>query len=275
MNKKNDIFRVAGVRPSLHKEYDGESENEVMEGEEEEEEEDDELEEEECVTAPASATVISEATTPAKGNSLSAAAALAKPKEEGVARSRLRDRIQSQKSSVKDEKSSLSSTDMPSPPSHGLSSSLPTVPSPPLPPSSATVDDGRLGLNNKSSPTKLASKSNSSASSKTSNLSSVEKEGYKWSLSAFRAWLSDKYSPETCQEVFQRIDDIIIKTIIAAENDITLRLHSVASYRTHCFELFGFDIILNENLMPSLLEVNVSPSLMGSSPLDRKIKVGN
>jgi hypothetical protein len=35
--------------------------------------------------------------------------------------------------------------------------------------------------------------------------------------------------------------------------------------------LFGCDVILDKNLRPSLLEVNVSPSLMGSSPLDRKV----
>jgi hypothetical protein len=41
-----------------------------------------------------------------------------------------------------------------------------------------------------------------------------------------------------------------------------------------CYELFGFDVMMDKALKPWLLEVNVSPSLMGSSPLDRKIKVG-
>ena len=39
-----------------------------------------------------------------------------------------------------------------------------------------------------------------------------------------------------------------------------------------CFELFGFDILLDSNLNPWLLEVNLSPSMNCDSPLDQKIK---
>lgn len=100
-----------------------------------------------------------------------------------------------------------------------------------------------------------------------------EMEGYKWSLHAFKAWLSAQYSPQIMQETFQRIYDIIIKTMVAMEGEITpLIQRSGVNYRTNCFELFGCDVILDENLQPHLLEVNVSPSLMGSSPLDKRIK---
>jgi tubulin polyglutamylase TTLL4 len=42
--------------------------------------------------------------------------------------------------------------------------------------------------------------------------------------------------------------------------------------RNICFEIFGFDILLDQNLKPHLLEINISPSLSSSSPLDKKIK---
>ena len=39
-----------------------------------------------------------------------------------------------------------------------------------------------------------------------------------------------------------------------------------------CYELFGFDVLLDEEYHPWLMEVNISPSLHCSSPLDLKVK---
>ena len=39
-----------------------------------------------------------------------------------------------------------------------------------------------------------------------------------------------------------------------------------------CFELLGFDIFLDSNLKPWILEVNHSPSFSTDTPLDFKIK---
>jgi len=39
-----------------------------------------------------------------------------------------------------------------------------------------------------------------------------------------------------------------------------------------CFEVLGFDVFLDENLKPWILEVNHDPSFETDAPLDFKIK---
>lgn len=43
-------------------------------------------------------------------------------------------------------------------------------------------------------------------------------------------------------------------------------------HNNNCFELFGFDILIDDNLQCWLIEVNLSPSLGCESSLDQKIK---
>jgi len=67
------------------------------------------------------------------------------------------------------------------------------------------------------------------------------------------------------------MEDIVIKTLLCAEEPITSSAFNMPN-RYNCYELFGFDIILDTKLKPWLLEVNISPSLHSSSPLDLAVK---
>merc|ERR1712217_974521 len=44
------------------------------------------------------------------------------------------------------------------------------------------------------------------------------------------------------------------------------------AHRSSCFEMYGFDVLVDTDLKPWLLEVNVCPSLSSGSPLDKRIK---
>jgi hypothetical protein len=66
--------------------------------------------------------------------------------------------------------------------------------------------------------------------------------------------------------------DLILKSLISGEHAIINGMKRNLSHRTNCFELFGFDILLDSDLKPWLLEINLSPSLSADSPLDFTIK---
>ena len=70
----------------------------------------------------------------------------------------------------------------------------------------------------------------------------------------------------------QNIYDIVIKTLISAEPFMLDMCAKSNEHRNNCFELYGFDILIDQQMKPWLLEVNVRPSLSSSSPLDRRIK---
>ena len=66
--------------------------------------------------------------------------------------------------------------------------------------------------------------------------------------------------------------DLIIKSIMTIEEQTRSELKKQNINRTNCYELFGYDILLDTDLNPWLLEVNLSPSLAFDTPLDLKIK---
>ncbi|XP_072763797.1 tubulin polyglutamylase TTLL5-like isoform X1 [Anoplolepis gracilipes] len=98
----------------------------------------------------------------------------------------------------------------------------------------------------------------------------AENVGHKWTLSALLRHL--RSMGQDTESLMQRIEDIIIKSILATASGIVSGLKQFVKHPDTCFELFGFDILIDDTLKPWLLEVNLTPSLGCDSPLDVRLK---
>ncbi|KAL0216740.1 hypothetical protein P9112_008924 [Eukaryota sp. TZLM1-RC] len=105
--------------------------------------------------------------------------------------------------------------------------------------------------------------------------SNQDDEGSKWSLlGVVRHLTSEGHDAEV---VFNQIKEAIIKTLIAIQPTLAHTYRTVVgatsqSGRSLCFEILGFDFLIDSKLKPHLLEVNHSPSFSCDSPLDLEIK---
>ncbi|XP_018426949.1 PREDICTED: tubulin polyglutamylase TTLL6 [Nanorana parkeri] len=97
--------------------------------------------------------------------------------------------------------------------------------------------------------------------------------GSKRKLSTLWIWLeNNKYDSN---RLWEDIEDVIIKTLISAHP--ILKHNYRTCFPNHiagsaCFEILGFDILVDKKLKPWLLEVNHSPSFTTDSRLDREVK---
>uniref|UniRef100_A0A8C4ZYG5 Tubulin--tyrosine ligase-like protein 5 n=1 Tax=Gadus morhua TaxID=8049 RepID=A0A8C4ZYG5_GADMO len=116
---------------------------------------------------------------------------------------------------------------------------------------------------------------NSSVNKKSSDYVScddpeLEDYGNKWSMSAMLRYL--KHEGKDTTLLMKQVEDLIVKAVLSAELQIASACKMFCPYRTNCFELYGFDVLIDTDLKPWLLEVNLSPSLACDAPLDLKIK---
>lgn len=95
-------------------------------------------------------------------------------------------------------------------------------------------------------------------------------QGHKWTLKSLWSYLADQGYNVTM--LWSALKNLVLRTILAGEAPINAMTKVNVQSRYNCFELFGVDVILDSELIPWLLEVNISPSLHSSSPLDAHVK---
>ena len=76
---------------------------------------------------------------------------------------------------------------------------------------------------------------------------------------------------------WREIKKIVVKTLCSIQPILKHNYHAIQCddpFNHGCFELLGFDILIDKNLKPYLLEVNHSPSFSADSQVDKKVKGG-
>ncbi|KAL1495715.1 hypothetical protein AB1Y20_016578 [Prymnesium parvum] len=89
--------------------------------------------------------------------------------------------------------------------------------------------------------------------------------GGKWSLKNLRQYLEGTRGTAAAATLMEEIGWIIVHSLKACQN--------VIINDKHCFECYGFDIMIDNKLKPWLLEVNASPSLSTTTASDKMLKL--
>ena len=95
-------------------------------------------------------------------------------------------------------------------------------------------------------------------------------QGHKWTLQSLWSCLEGR-GVDT-KRLWATLRNLVIKAIISGESGLNRTYRQNVNFRYNCFELFGFDVLLDENIVPWLLEINISPSLHSELPLDLHVK---
>lgn len=107
------------------------------------------------------------------------------------------------------------------------------------------------------------------------NSETADDVGSKRSFTSVLRRITEEFGAERCEVVRTAIKDLVIKTLCIAQ-PILQHLYRQCQpddlENSLCCHILGFDVMLDHQLVPQLLEVNQSPSLTTDSPLDKKIK---
>ena len=93
-----------------------------------------------------------------------------------------------------------------------------------------------------------------------------DKVGGKWSTENLRFYLEMTYGKTLTDKCFDDIFNIIRVSLKAVQG--------VIINDKHCFEMYGYDILIDSKLKAWLIETNASPSLTMTTEWDRILKMG-
>eukprot|EP00760_Papus_ankaliazontas_P024302 PhM_4_TR2220/c0_g1_i1/m.25704/K16599/TTLL1; tubulin polyglutamylase TTLL1 len=91
-----------------------------------------------------------------------------------------------------------------------------------------------------------------------------EVHGGKWHIRNLRLFVESQYGHAAMKRLFDNINFVIVQSLKAVQN--------MMNNDKHCFELYGYDLLIDTDLRPWLIEINASPSLTVTTQNDKLLK---
>ncbi|XP_050099630.1 tubulin monoglutamylase TTLL4 isoform X2 [Anopheles aquasalis] len=95
-------------------------------------------------------------------------------------------------------------------------------------------------------------------------------QGHKWTIKSLWSYFIEQ--GVNVDRLWSALRNLVLRTVLAGEGPIHAMSKVNVGSRYNCYELFGIDVLLDSELVPWLLEVNISPSLHSASSLDLRVK---
>ena len=90
------------------------------------------------------------------------------------------------------------------------------------------------------------------------------RHGSKWDTQSLRIYFNQRFGDEVSNKVFTAIQGIILNSLLSVLSSVIPDKHS--------YELYGYDILIDQDLRPWLIEINASPSLDANTEDDYDMK---
>jgi tubulin monoglycylase TTLL3/8 len=85
-----------------------------------------------------------------------------------------------------------------------------------------------------------------------------------WELGNFKKYLKENYNKENIwDEIYEKMKNAIICSFDSGRHEIV--------YRENCFELYGYDFMIDNELNVFLIEINSSPAMDYSTSITERL----
>ena len=91
-----------------------------------------------------------------------------------------------------------------------------------------------------------------------------DKHGGKFPLKSFMLYIEMNYGKEVLNKIIINMYSIYITSLKSVK--------PIIFDNKHCFELYGFDLMIDDNFKVWLIEVNACPSMVATTKLDKRMK---